>query len=147
MEEQAVIPEPDVVIPEPDVEISKPRKTYPRLERLTDIPESRFQLTYDWMVEYTMANGTPEQCAALLDFIKSHQVKRDSHLKTCKGVKYQTTDIKPVRTLFCEMFFPALKEPKSSGKQKESQLDRAIRLLSEKAAQANKPQSASDSKK
>lgn len=120
----------------PGVEISKPRKTYPKLQSIEDIPVSRSQLSHDWMLEYTLAKGTPEQAAALLDFIEKNQVVRESHLKTCHGVEYTVTDIKPMRNLFCEMFFPALKDTKSKPKSKESQLDKAKRLLAEKAAQA-----------
>lgn len=120
----------------PGVEISKPRKVYPKLESVEDIPESRSQLSYDWMVQYALANGTPEQCADLLDFIEKNQVIRESHLKRCRGVEFTVTDIKPMRNLFCDMFFPALKEYKSKPKSKESQLDMARRLLAEKAAQA-----------
>lgn len=122
----------------PGVEVKKERKTYPKLKSVDDTPVSRSQLSHDWMVEYTLAKGTPEQAAALLDFIEKNQVIRESHLKTCHGVEYTVTDIKPMRNLFCEMFFPALKETKSKSKSKESQLDMARRLLAEKAAQAAK---------
>lgn len=120
----------------PGVETKRTRKTYPKLQSIDDIPESRSQLSHEWMVEYTLAKGTPEQCAALLDFIEKNQVVKESHLKTCRGVEFTVTDIKPMRDLFCDMFFPSLREPKNKPKSKESQLDMAKRLLAEKASQA-----------
>lgn len=128
--------EGQVVIPGVDVSPNRKRTTYPKLKSLEDIPVSRSQLSYDWMLEYTLENGTPEQAAELLDFIQNHQVERESHLKKLNGLKYKATDIKPMRDLFCSMFFPELRESKTSGKNKESQLDKAIRLLQQKAEQA-----------
>lgn len=114
------------------------RERAPRLKDITETPVSRSQLTHSWMLEYTAANGTPEQCAALLDFVEKNQIERESHLKTAQGTKYTITDISPMRDLFCDMFFPELKENKSYQK-KETALEMAKRLLSEKAAAANKP--------
>lgn len=131
----------------PGVEVKKERKTYPKLKSVEDTPVSRSQLSHDWMLEYTLAKGTAEQAAALLDFIEKNQVVKSSHLKTCHGVEFTVTDIKPMRDLFCEMFFPALRETKSKAKSKESQLDKAKRLLAEKAAQAKKAPAASRGKK
>lgn len=130
----------------PGVEVKKERKTYPKLKSVDDTPVSRSQLSHDWMVEYTLAKGTAEQAADLLDFIEKNQVVKSSHLKTCHGVEFTITDIKPMRDLFCDMFFPALKETKTKSKSKESQLDKAKRLLAEKAAQAKKAQAATASK-
>ena len=113
----------------------KPRKEYPKLETLDDIPESRNQLSYEWMLNYTLAEGTPEQCAEMLDFIEHNQIQRESHLERCKGVTFYVTDIRGMRNLFCDMFFPALKEYKSKPTE-ETQLEKAKRLLAEKAAQA-----------
>lgn len=131
----------------PGVEVSKTRKTYPKLRSVDDIPVSRSQLSHDWMLEYTLAKGTPEQAAALLEFIESNQVTRNSHLPKCRGVEFTVTDIGPMRDLFCKMFFPSLKETKSKPKNKESQLEKAKRMLAEKAAQAKKDKAASKSKK
>lgn len=117
----------------------KPRKTYPKLKNITETPVSRSQITYDWMIQYAAAYATQDQRAALLDCIEKNQIERESHLKTCPGTKYTTTNIKPLRNLFCEMFFPELKEAKGYQK-KETGLEMARRLLAP-AAPAPKPAS------
>lgn len=129
----------------PGVDVTRERMTYPKLKSVDDIPVSRSQLTHDWMLDYTVAKGTPEQAQTLLDFIENNQVIRGSHLPTCHGVEYTVTDIKPMRDLFCTMFFPGLKEAKGKSKSKESQLDKARRMLG-KAAQATPKRTTAASK-
>lgn len=106
--------------------ISK-KKKYPKLTSVDDVPISRLQLSYNWMLEYASNKGTKEQCRTLLEFIEKNQITRESNLDRCKGETYTVTNIKALRNEFCKMFFPALAETKTP--KKESQLEMARRLL------------------
>ena len=115
---------------------------YKKLQSVEDIPQSLTQLTHDWMVDYVLAQGNPENAAALLAFEEANQEKWSSNLKYI-----MKTDIKAMRQWFCEKYFPALLKNKSK-KAKESNLEYSRSKLAELAVKASqKPASASPKKK
>ena len=122
---------------------------YKKLQSVEDIPQSLTQLTHDWMVDYVVAQGNPEDAAALLAFEEANQKQWSSNLKDENGKEYppvMKTDIKAMRKWFCEKYFPALLKNKSK-KTKESNLEYSRNKLSELAAKANQKSDSASSKK
>ena len=70
-----------------------------------DKPTKRADIDKVYIVEYTKINGTPEQRKAIKEAIQKHTVERVSQL-TKK--KYKDVELKAVRDLFCDLFFPEL---------------------------------------
>lgn len=83
-----------------------------KLDPKVDKPEKRGDIDKEFIVEYTILYGTPDQRAAIKKCIKEHTVERTSQL-TKKP--YKDIELKPVRNKFCELFFPKLIEKKTKG--------------------------------
>jgi len=84
-----------------------------KLDPATEKPEKKGDIDKVYIVEYTKLYGTPEQRAAMKKCIMENKKKQISKLT---GKEYEDIQIKPVRDLFCEMFFPQFtaKKPKKN---------------------------------
>ena len=121
---------------------------YKKLQSVEDIPQSLTQLTHDWMVDYVLAQGNPENAAALLAFEEANQEKWSSNLKYKDGKErppVMKTDIKAMREWFCKKYFPDLLKNKSK-KAKQSNLEYSKNKLAELAAKANQKSASASSK-
>lgn len=101
---------------------------YVKLNKVSDIPESKTQLTKDWMSEYVIAKGTAEQIATCIKFLEDKSIDGHNNLT---GEDIKKIDLVGMREWFCEEFFPNVGKKKKSSKKKEAQLSQIERLKQE----------------
>ena len=85
-------------------------KKKPELNPKTDTPQSKSDITKNFMLGYIKEFGSAEDKEWFKKLVREHKVEKVSALD---NKPHNTLDIVPVRTAFCERFFNNLNKTKT----------------------------------